>query len=268
MVLGDNRFIGVFDSGIGGLTVLKEIVSAMPKEKILYLGDTARVPYGSQSKSTIVQYTLEAGKFLTKLNIKALVLACNTASSVAFKELVTNVSFPVIGMVRASARLAAQKTKNKRVGIIGTKATIASCVYRKVLAELDGDIQVFSKACPLLVPLVEEGWFHNQITDAVVATYLTGLKQKKIDTLILGCTHYPLLSHSIAKFMGNNVALINGAPAVAEELKQLLAKKDMLGEEGPHLDFYLTSLPRELNRFISQMFPGGIIDGIIKVNLC
>ncbi len=265
--MGDDRFIGVFDSGIGGLTVLKELVSALPTEKIIYLGDTARVPYGSRSRSTIIEYTLEAGEFLRRLDVKLMVLACNTVTTVAMHDLAKHVEIPLIEVVRPTARLALKRTKNKRIGVIGTRATIASLLYTRVLQDWDPEVQVFERSTPLLVPIVEEGGIRKSVIDTIIKCYLDRLMVKDIDTLILGCTHYPLLMDAFERVTEGRLTLINGAGAVAEEVKRVLAEGNMSGSKGPHLDFYLTSMPRSFERQVNRMFSGGIIDGVIETGL-
>lgn len=192
--------IGVFDSGIGGLTVFKSIAESFKDIDIYYLGDTARVPYGNKSRETIIRYSVECASFLYRnFQIDALVIACNTASSYAYETLKNILPIPVIGVVLPGAKAAVNKTKNGKVGVIGTTATIRSNSYQKAIKELSGEIQVFQKACPLLVPLVEEGWIEGEITRAVLKRYLDELVEKDIDTLILGCTHYPVLKGCIQK---------------------------------------------------------------------
>ncbi|OGW44298.1 MAG: glutamate racemase, partial [Nitrospirae bacterium RBG_16_43_11] len=197
--------IGVFDSGIGGLTVLKEIITVLPNEDTLYLGDTARLPYGTKSEETVVKYSIENTRFLLKYNIKLLVVACNTASAVSLSELRKQFSIPIIGVVEAGARAASRATKNGKVGIIGTETTVSSGAYTKAIREINADIETFGQSCPLFVPLVEEGWIDDDVTLAVAERYLGGFKNKGIDTLVLGCTHYPLLKGIIQKVMGNDV---------------------------------------------------------------
>ena len=214
--------IGVFDSGIGGLTVLKEIIRTLPEEATLYLGDTARLPYGTKSEETVVKYAIENTRFLLKYNIKLLVVACNTASAVSLSELRKQFSIPIIGVIEAGARAASRATKNGKVGIIGTETTISSGAYTKAIREINADIDTFGQACPLFVPLVEEGWINDDVTHAVAERYLGILKDKGIDTLVLGCTHYPLLKGIIQKVMGNGVRLIDSAEETANEVKEVL----------------------------------------------
>lgn len=266
--MSDDRYIGVFDSGIGGLTVLKEITSLLPDENILYLGDTARVPYGSKPKPVITEYALQAAKFFERSDIKVLVVACNTVSAVAISDMAKTVNFPIIGTVQASARVAVQVTKNKRVGVIGTRATIFSGTYEKILQRLDAEVEVFSKACPPFVSLVERGWIDNRFTNSVIKRYLSELKKRGIDTLVLGCTHYPLLIPAIARFMGEKTTLVNGAPAVADDLKRLLVEKNMLraGTKG-RVNLCLTLLSNISNKLIARILPEAAINSIKHVRL-
>jgi len=197
--------IGIFDSGIGGLTVLKEIITALPDEDTLYLGDTARLPYGTKSEETVIKYSVENTRFLLKYNIKLLVVACNTASAVSLQVLRKQFSIPIVGVIEAGARAASRATKNGKVGIIGTETTVSSGAYTKAIREINSDIDTFGQSCPLFVPLVEEGWIDDDVTFTVAERYLGNLKDKGIDTLVLGCTHYPLLKGVIQKVMGDSV---------------------------------------------------------------
>lgn len=228
--MGDNRYIGVFDSGIGGLTVLREIISALPSENIVYLGDTARLPYGTKPKSTIIQYALQAARFFDSYGVKALVVACHTVSAVAMPYLFDKFKLPMIGVVEPSARLAVESTKNNKIGVIGTQATIASGVYSSFIKRLNNKMAVFTRACPLLVPLVEEGWLDKKVTEAVLAEYLSKLRRRSIDTLILGCTHYPFLASIISQYMGESVTIIEPSRILAAELVELLEKRGIIGQ--------------------------------------
>ncbi len=210
--------VGVFDSGVGGLTVVREIRRAFPAEDILYFGDTARVPYGNKSPETVIRYSREIGRFLLKQRIRHLVVACNTSSSVALEILERELPVPVLGMIDPGARAAARATRNGRVGLIGTRATVASGAYPAALEKLDPKIEVFSEPCPLFVPLVEEGWAEDPVARQVAARYLAPLLARGVDTLILGCTHYPVLIHVLEEVAGPGVALISSAAAAAESL--------------------------------------------------
>jgi len=228
--MADNKMfaIGVFDSGLGGLTVVKEIMRCLPFEDIVYYGDTARVPYGTKSKNSIIRFSLENAKILLKHKVKILVVACNSSSSVALPQLKKNLDLPVVGVITPSVRKAAQMTRNKKVGVIATQATVSSRAYDKILNRYRPSVKIFTQACPLFVPLVEEGWANNGIATKTAERYLAQLKKKKIDTLILGCTHYPLLKTVLRKTVGKNVIFIDSAVEVAREVKQVLVKVDLL----------------------------------------
>jgi glutamate racemase len=208
--------IGVFDSGIGGLTVVKALRAVLPHHDILYFGDTARTPYGSKSPETVTAYALENTRFLRRQGASMVVMACNTASSVAFESVSAAVDFPVFEVVRPAVRRAAAASQKGRIGIIGTRATINSRIYEERICEIRPGADVYSVACPLLVPLVEEGWLQKPATRMIVKNYLHALKTRQIDTLILGCTHYPLLRESIQAKIGRRVTLVDSAETVAE----------------------------------------------------
>ncbi|MBU1087026.1 MAG: glutamate racemase [Candidatus Omnitrophica bacterium] len=226
--MSDTRPIGIFDSGMGGLTVVKEVIRSLPNEKIVYFGDTARVPYGPKSKETIIRFSIENILFLLKNNVKLIIVACNTASSVALAAIEKNFKVPIMGVIEPGVSEAARITKNKRIGIIGTKTTVKSSAYEQQLIKIDSKIKVFSIACPLFVPLVEEGWLKTKITQQIVADYLMPLKNKNIDTIILGCTHYPLLKSVIQEVLGRKVHLVDSARQVAYGAKQILEEQGLL----------------------------------------
>jgi glutamate racemase len=218
------KAIGIFDSGIGGLTVLKEIIAKLPEENTIYLGDTARVPYGIRSPETVTRYSFENTRFLLSQEIKMLVVACNTASAVSLDAVKKEFPLPIIGVLEPGARAAVAATKTRKVGVIGTEATINSGAYEKAIKKLCADIEVFSLPCPLFVPLVEEGWTENEVTELVAKKYLAALKDRRIDTLVLGCTHYPLLKVVITKVMGSGITLIDSATETAREVADVLGK--------------------------------------------
>ncbi len=240
--------IGVFDSGIGGLTVLKEIISILPKEDTIYLGDTARVPYGIKSADTVIRYSLENARFLLSKNIKLLVVACNTASAVALPALREKCSLPIIGVMEPGARKAIRSTRQKRVGVIGTERTVNSKAYLTSIKGIDPGIEVISQACPLFVPLVEEGWTDNDIASLTAKRYLQTLKDANIDTLILGCTHYPLLKGVIREVLGDEVILVDSAEETAMEILMVLKADNSLrdGDEKAVHRFYATDAPERL----------------------
>ena len=220
--MSDPRPIGVFDSGIGGLTVVKALSDRLPNETIIYLGDTARVPYGPNSPKTVQRYALELAHMLMQKNAKALVVACNTVSSVALSLLTRKFSVPVIGVIEPGARAALQATRNRHVGVIGTRATIRSGAYENALRATDNNVRVSSRACPLLVPLIEEGLLDDDVTDQVIVRYLQPLVADEIDTLVLGCTHYPLLTGAIARVLGPKITLADSAQNCATAVQQIL----------------------------------------------
>ena len=261
------RGIGVFDSGFGGLTVVKEIKKVLPNEKIYYFGDTARLPYGSKSRENIEQYSEEIADFLKTKDIKALVIACNTASAMALEKLQGKYEFPVIGVISAGARGAVKATKENKVGIIGTTGTVKSGVYNRELKKLDEKVEVYSVACPLFVPLVEEGMIDDHITDLTIEKYLETFKGK-VDSLILGCTHYPLLENSIKRYlMESNITVINPAIEVALELKRLLIKEGKKSEENNGEDeYYVSDSPKHFKE-LGEMFLGLEIAEVKKINL-
>lgn len=221
-ILSSGSPIGVFDSGLGGLTVAREIMRNLPNERIVYFGDTARVPYGNKSKATIVRYSKQIVRFLKTQNIKAIVVACNTATALAIDEVREMAGIPVIGVIEPGAKMAVKATRNKKIGVIATRATIYAREYNNVIHRIDPDIKVLGQACPMLVPLVEEGWIHDRITDDIILRYLDDLLEHGIDTLILGCTHYPLLRSEIRKLVGDKITLINPAYETAIGLGQML----------------------------------------------
>lgn len=227
----DTRSIGIFDSGVGGLTVAAEIVKLLPNESIIYLGDTARVPYGIRSKETITKFALQLEKKLLESNVKILVVACNTISATCLDEIVTSSNVPVIGVIQQTAESAVKTTKNMKVGVIGTRATISSSIYRSTLLSIDPKLKVYEAACPLFVPLVEEGFAKHPAAEAIARSYLEGLKEKEIDTLILGCTHYPLLRTVISKVIGPKTQLVESGPATAMELKRILKTNNLLNSK-------------------------------------
>jgi glutamate racemase len=263
----NERPIGIFDSGIGGLTVLKEVSSLLPGENIIYLGDTARVPYGIRSPETVIRYSFECTEFLMKQNIKILVVACNTVSAISLQEICNRVSIPVIGVIEPGARAAVSATKNKKIGIIGTETTIKSSAYAKAINAMAHDIEVYGLACPLFVPLVEEGWTTGVIARMVVERYLTAVKDRGADTLVLGCTHYPLLKEVIQEVMGD-IRLVDSAIETALAVKHLLAEKGMLaGDETARARrFFVTDSPE---KFISvgERFLKTKIDSIEKIQI-
>lgn len=227
----DNRKIGVFDSGLGGLTAVKEIMKLLPNESIVYFGDTGRVPYGTRSKETILKYTYDDINFLLKHNVKMIVIACGTASSAALPEIKDEFDVPIFGVVDAGAYEASRVTKNNKIGIIGTPATIKSGAYNRYIKEYNNQAQIFEKACPLFVPLVENGHFDTPVTRLVIDEYLKDIRDAEVDTLILGCTHYPLLKKAIGEYMGEGVKLISPGEEVAKYLVKKITSENAHGED-------------------------------------
>ena len=219
--------IGVFDSGIGGLTVAREIMRQIPNERIVYFGDTIRLPYGSKSKDNIIMCSRQIISFLQSQGVKAVVIACNTASALALEEMKQEFDMPIIGVVQPGAKMAAETTINGKIGLIATDSTIKSGVYERYIEGYRSDVTVYGKACPLLVPLVEEGMIHDTVTYEMVNRYLADLKDEKVDTLIMGCTHYPLLRSTFRQVMGEEVNLVNPAYETAMELKNLLEQENL-----------------------------------------
>lgn len=263
------RPIGIFDSGIGGLTVLKEMLNAMPGEDTIYLGDTARVPYGTKSAETVTRYSFENAKFLLKFDIKLLVVACNTASAYCLPQLKKELSIPVIGVIEPGAKKAVEVTKAKRIGIIGTEGTIRSGAYFDAIKTIDQSIAVFTQPCPLFVPLAEEGWTNNQIARMTAHAYLNDIKKQWIDALILGCTHYPLLKSIISDVMGNTVTLIDSGHETAAEVAKCLMEKNLLktisSGESCHR-FFVTDSPERF-RQVGSRFMGTRLNNVELVNL-
>lgn len=256
--------IGVFDSGVGGLTVAKEIMAQMPNEKIIYFGDTARVPYGNKSKDTVTRFSKQIVRFLETQDVKTIVVACNTASAFALDELEKTVKIPVIGVVKPGAKVASDSTKNGKIGVIATAATIGSKIYSQYINQINPNVTVLGKACPLFVPLVEEGLLEDPVTDEIAMRYLSELKDLDIDTLILGCTHYPLIRKTLGRIMGENVTLVNPAYETARELKGLLEAEGLANESKPDLgtnryQFYVSDAAEKFQIFANSILKYGIL---------
>ncbi|MCQ2502379.1 MAG: glutamate racemase [Saccharofermentans sp.] len=265
----DNRPIGVFDSGIGGLTVLREIWNAVPEESTVYFGDNSRTPYGTKSRSTVIRYSLQNMKFLESKDVKMIVIACNTASAYAYEELKTRSKVPVVEVVTPGADEACRATKNGRIGIIATKGTVSTGVYKKAVedkAEERGmkNIEIFQQACPLFVSLAEEGWWDNEIAKLTAEEYLKSLKEAGVDTLVMACTHYPLLSKVIGEVMGDGVTLVNTGVATAKVVRDILNKESIASEESsskPLREFYTSDEPELFEQvampFLGEGLPSG-----------
>lgn len=264
----NNRPIGIFDSGVGGLTVAKEIIRQYPNESIVYFGDTARVPYGSKSRDTIIKYSGQIVNFLKSKDVKAIVVACNTASAYALDVIEKETDIPMIGVVKPGAKVAAATTNNKKIGIIGTEGTIKSELYTKYIKSIDEEIEVYGKACPLFCPLVEEGMLDDSVTYEMARRYLFGLKEIGIDSLILGCTHYPLLIDTIQEIMGEKVNLVNPAFETARSMGEMLESHEIRAEASnkPQYDFYVSDGALKFRKFANSILPFDI-EWIEEINI-
>lgn len=262
----DNRPIGVFDSGLGGLTAVKELKKVLPQEDILYFGDTGRVPYGTRSRETIIKYASQDMNFLMKNNVKAVVAACGTVSSVA-KEIGESLGVPYIDVLTPTAQAAVETTKNNRIGITGTNATINSGSFARTISAINKDVSVFTMACPLFVPLVENGFVdpEDEVTRLVAERYLKDIKAAGVDTLILGCTHFPIISDAISKVMGSKVTLIDSGKETARFLAKTLKEKGLLCYEKktPSYKYFVSDT---IDGFINvaELFLGGSVDGEVE----
>lgn len=262
------KAIGIFDSGVGGLTVLREIIKALPQEDTVYLGDTARVPYGTKSPETVVRFARQITSFLVSRDIKLLVVACNTASAVSLEALQAEFAIPIVGVIEPGAVQAAAVTKIGKVGVIGTAGTIRSSAYTKAIKRINPDIEVITAECPMFVPLAEEGWVDNAVARLTAEIYLKNLKGSGVDTLVLGCTHYPLLKGVIREVMGESVNLVDSAEETARVVREILAAR---GETRPDLErgnhhFFVTDVPAGFIR-VGNRFLGGALGDVYQVNL-
>ncbi|NIQ97948.1 MAG: glutamate racemase [Desulfuromonadales bacterium] len=257
--------IGIFDSGVGGLTVLKEISRLLPAEDLVYLGDTARVPYGTKSPETVCQYARQAGGFLTGLGVKMLVVACNTASAVALEVLKEEFDFPVVGVIEPGAAAVAGRTRLGRVGVIGTEGTVKSDAYARAIKAHDDTIDVVSAACPLFVPLAEEGWADHRVAHLAAEEYLKPISAG-IDALVLGCTHYPLLKNTLHRVLGDEVMLVDSAEETARAVRQALGGADNSGERDGCTRFYVTDVPTRFER-VGSAFLGRRLEDVHQVSL-
>ena len=266
--MADTRPIGVFDSGIGGLTVLREIWKVLPGESTIYFGDNSRAPYGNKSRSTVIRYSLQNMKFLESKDVKMIVIACNTASAYAYDTLKDRAGVPVVEVVTPGAEAAIRATKNGKIGIIGTKATISTGVYKQAVeksAEKHGikNIEIYQKTCPLFVSLAEEGWWDNEVARLTAKEYLTPLKEAGIDTLVLACTHYPLLTKVIGEIMGEGITLVNTGEAAAAVVKDMLSDGGMAPEDSgtPKREFYTSDEPEMFENVATPFLGEGLPSG-------
>lgn len=251
--------IGVFDSGVGGLTVAREITRQLPEENIVYFGDTARVPYGSKSQNTIIRFSEQIIRFLKTKKVKAIVIACNTASALALDAVRDEFGIPIIGVVIPGARAAVEATRNRKVGVVGTDATVQSGMYTKIIHGMAPDIEVIEKACPLFVPLVEEGFKEHVVTEEIIEYYLESMRSTDIDAMILGCTHYPLLRSKIREYMGDRIQIVNPAYETAMDLKKLLRENHMENDGGSgeqsRYSFYVSDAAEKFRKFANTVMP-------------
>jgi len=262
--IGNDSPIGVFDSGMGGLTVVREIIRQLPGEKIVYFGDTARVPYGSKSSATINHFSAQITRFLLTKEVKAIVVACNTASALALEGLKGQFELPIIGVVSPGARAAIEETKNGRIGVIGTEATIRSGIHTKIIHETHPEVAVIEKACPLFVPLVEEGFREHHVTKEIIDYYLSSMKEADIDTMLLGCTHYPLLRSRIGEYLGEEIHLVNPAYETAKDLEALLETANManhgVNNEEEQYEFYVSDGAKRFCQFANSIMSIDVLE--------
>lgn len=260
-----DRPIGVFDSGIGGLTVLRALVNAMPSEEFIYLGDTARLPYGTKSNEVIKRYSRENSEFLLARGIKLLVVACNTSSAVALEHIAGATMIPVVGVIEPGARAVVRATRSGKIGVIGTEATIASGAYTRTIQRLRPDAEIYTRACPLLVPLAEEGWVDNEVAERTVEFYLESLKRSGIDTLLLGCTHYPLLLRMFERVLGRGVRVVDSALSTAEAVRAQLAALGLARGRGVgRQSFFVTESPDRFIR-VGRSFFGPEVESAVRI---
>jgi glutamate racemase len=264
----NSKSIGVFDSGIGGLTVVRALMNRLPHENIIYFGDTARVPYGPKSAQVVREYTAQDTDFLLSKNVKMIVIACNTVSSVAVDVVQKHAKMPVVGVILPGSESSIQTTKKKRVGVIGTLTTILSNAYTNAIRQIDSSVEVFSQPCPLFVPLAEEGWIDHSATEAIAKEYLFPLKLQKIDTLILGCTHYPILKNIIQKTIGESVHLIDSGECTAVTVENILNEEGLRNSSKlkANVQFFVSDLPHKFLE-IGELFLGQKMGVVKKVHI-
>ncbi len=261
-----DRAIGIFDSGIGGLTVVRALTQLLPNESLIYLGDTGRTPYGTKSADVVRRYSFENTAFLLEKGIKLLVVACNTSTALALEALRARCAVPVVGVIEPGAVAAARATRNRKVGVIGTEATIRSGAYTRALRALRADLEIYTRACPLFVPLAEEGWLDNEVAGRAARLYLTSLARSGIDTLILGCTHYPLLAPVIRATMGTSVRLIDSGEATAAAVRETLAAEGLLRRaRGAEASFFVTDAPERFIK-VGARFLGTQVDSAVQLD--
>jgi glutamate racemase len=258
----------VFDSGVGGLTVFRELRRYLPGEDLVYLGDTARVPYGTKSAPTVCRYAVEAARFLIEQQVKLIVVACNTASAVALELLAREFKVPIVGVIEPGARRALEVSLHGRIGVIGTEGTIRSQAYERAIRRGRPDVSVFTAACPLFVPLAEEGWAEHEIAGIAANEYLSPLLVHDIDSLVLGCTHYPLLKGTLQKVVGDSVILIDSAEETAKTVAALLGQEDLRRRRPSHTPprYFVTDIPDRFKR-VGGAFLGAALDDVATISL-
>lgn len=263
------EYIGIFDSGLGGLTNVKELHKLMPGENIIYFGDTGRVPYGTRSNDIILKYTRQDLRFLLSFPLKAVIVACGTVSSVALDIVKEEVPVDIIGVVEPTVEEAIKVTRNKKIGIIGTEGTIKSSSYKNKILNINKDIEIYEQACPLFVPLVENGYLKSEATKIIAAEYLKGIKEAGVDTLILGCTHYPLLSEVISEIMGDNVTLISPGVETAKYAVKLFEEKKLTSKENTKgtIDYYVSDDVDKFSYLASMFLNDKITTNVKKINI-
>jgi glutamate racemase len=259
--------IGVFDSGIGGLTVVRHLMSRLSSEGIVYFGDTARVPYGSKSDETVRRFAFEDTRFLLNHGVKLVVVACNTASAVALDDLRSRFDLPFVGMIEPGARAAVRLSKKKRVGVIGTLGTVESRAYERAIGREDSSVKVYTTACPLFVPIAEEGWMSHPAAGVIAEEYLSSLRARDVDVLVLGCTHYPVLRRVIQRAVGTRVALVDSGEEAVKEVASILRERriEASGKSKVARQFYVSDIPRKFKE-VGERFLGRPIDGLTLVN--
>lgn len=264
----DSRPIGVFDSGIGGLTVVKEIMEQLPHESIVYFGDTARVPYGTKSKETVTRYSFQCIKFLLEKKVKAIVVACNTASAASLDTVKQSFDIPFVGVVEPGAITACQVTKTNKIGIIGTEGTVSSGAYEKEINVINNDVKMVLKACPLFVPIAEEGWQDTEIARLTAEEYLSDLRGKDIDALVMACTHYPLLEKTINSVLGPEIKLVNPAYETAKALKSMLHEQNIQskGSKNAVYEFYVSDNPVKFKK-VGENFLSKPVAHVQKIDI-
>jgi len=255
--------IGIFDSGIGGITVMKQIINLLPDERLIYFADSARFPYGTKSAATVTRFAADIVRYLLQRDIKLIVVACNSASALALDAIKRQFPVPMVGVIEPGARAAVQASKNRRIGVIGTNATIQSQAYYEAIKRIDPQIQVHQQPCPIFVAMVEEGWVDKQVTRLVVEEYLAPLKRKDIDVLLLGCTHYPMLTKVIAEYMGQSVTLVDSATSCAAEIERMLVDREAKNSQlsGGDYQFFVTDMPGRFKQ-LGEQFLGRAIENV------